>query len=688
MNICEGGEAIDIFYSFFGGTYIWYRNGELFSNQDDPLVVSEAGEYVIEVRSDEGCITYDTVQVDIVLPPEVDLGDDILACEGSEVTLSTNLEGTYIWVKQGEGPLGTDQEQAVTEPGDYILIVLTAGSDCQGTDTVNVAFTPGPALDIGDDQTICQGEQIDITATTEVSTVTWLLNDVEIAGETSTTLVATEAGSYTARIMGASGCIVEDMLTLSVNEVPIVDLGNDQGICDGESVTLMAGVEAESYSWTLEGNMISTDDEVEISDGGELVLTVTNEFNCSGSDMINISVGAAPDLTLDAEYRFCEGNSIDITAMSNATSFEWTVGGTVISETGATITVSDAGEVSVIGTNAENCMNNAVTTVVSSPSPSVDLGQDVELCPGDDVTFDAGSQATYLWSTTEDSQEITVSNNSTGTITEQMISVTVTNTDGCEAMDEVTVTSLPALMPQVTASAAGVCGGAPVELTATGGSTFTWLDPTGTLSNINGNMATAIPTETTTYEVSAANESCPDSEVSTTVVVAVFERGDDLSAGEDKCNLLGSSVELEAVGGVSYLWEDAATIVGPRDIPNPEVNPSEETVYFVDITDANGCTYTDSVTICITEDPLGEFLLVSIITPNGDGDNDELEFRGLESFPDNTLTIYNRWVMWSLIELDISKKEHFGMEQMVESHLLLTPIITFSLLMEIHTKAL
>ena len=49
------------------------------------------------------------------------------------------------------------------------------------------------------------------------------------------------------------------------------------------------------------------------------------------------------------------------------------------------------------------------------------------------------------------------------------------------------------------------------------------------------------------------------------------------------------------------------------------------------------------MTICILEDPLAEFLLVSVITPNGDGDNDVLEFRGLEAFPDNNLAIYNRW---------------------------------------------
>jgi len=250
---------------------------------------------------------------------------------------------------------------------------------------------------------------------------------------------------------------------------------------------------------------------------------------------------------------------------------------------------------------------------------------------------------TYLWTTEETTSDIIISNNGTTEVTTVQYAVTVTNADNCEAIAEVDITLLPELMPMVTSSAPGVCGGEPVTLTATGGSSFTWADPTSTLTDIQGGTAIAQPTETTTYEVTAANMQCPDSEVSTTVTVEVFERGADLTAGEEECVVLGQSIELSATGGISYQWDTSDPIVGASDIPNPEVNPTEETVYNVLITDANLCTYADSVTICVLEDPLAEFQLVSIITPNGDGDNDELVFKGLEVFPENRLTIYNRW---------------------------------------------
>jgi gliding motility-associated-like protein len=83
--------------------------------------------------------------------------------------------------------------------------------------------------------------------------------------------------------------------------------------------------------------------------------------------------------------------------------------------------------------------------------------------------------------------------------------------------------------------------------------------------------------------------------------------------------------------------------VGSPTIFNPVVKPIIETIFTVIITDKNGCKFTDDVKVCIIEDPLSLFKPVSIITPNGDGKNDDLYFAGLEAFPDNSLKIFNRW---------------------------------------------
>ena len=119
--------------------------------------------------------------------------------------------------------------------------------------------------------------------------------------------------------------------------------------------------------------------------------------------------------------------------------------------------------------------------------------------------------------------------------------------------------------------------------------------------------------------------------------------GVDISAGQDTCVIEGQSISLSATGGVSYEWEDNGTFVSSTTGATPEIIPLIETIYTVTITDENGCSYEDQVTICIIDDQFSQMKPISLITPNGDGKNDILVFEGLEAFPNNRLRIYNRW---------------------------------------------
>jgi len=71
--------------------------------------------------------------------------------------------------------------------------------------------------------------------------------------------------------------------------------------------------------------------------------------------------------------------------------------------------------------------------------PTVDLGADMTVCAGELVTIDAGNPgATYLWSTGETTQTITVDSTGVG-IGTATYWVEVTSTDNCTNTDEITV---------------------------------------------------------------------------------------------------------------------------------------------------------------------------------------------------------------------------------------------------------
>lgn len=639
INLCTGSTA-QLFSFIEAVSYEWIFEGVLFSDQTENPMVTQGGVYVLLGYNALDCIISDTVIVNEIDPPMIDLGEDRVACIGSEIPLSIDSIGTIIWRKDGAN-FSTNANVTITEPGEYIVSVI-AGSNCNGRDTIMVDFQPGPTLDIGDDQSFCMGGDYTIVATTDGDNITWFRDDVEIIGETDFQLTVTSSGTYQAIVEGLSGCSAEQEITVMVNEVPDLELGDNVAVCDGDPAMIGTSVDADIYEWTFMGSVISSDPTLTVTTPGIYTLLVLNEFGCSDSDDIEVVANATPMVALEDLYAFCEGENVMITANGDGDSFKWIVAGVeVTGETGPTITVAEAGLVEVTASSTAGCTNSAITTVEIGAAPTVALGADEELCPSQSITLNPGNHSQYAWSDGSDGSTLIIVSD-VDVLTTEIYAVTVTNTAGCTATDEISVIFYPSINLVIEQSAIGVCDGEPVILSASGGLDYQWIDESGTLSDIDGPTAVAQPTETTTYQLIATDE-CPGNEATEIVTIEVFSAGDDVTAGEDDCAVNGNSLELSAMGGISYEWIDDGTIISGGNTANPTVSPLEETTYTVNITDANGCIYPDSVFICLLDDPLEFFKLVTIITPNGDGDNDGLRFEGLEAFPDNTISIYNRW---------------------------------------------
>lgn len=639
VNVCEGSTTtLNPFIEAV--SFEWLFNGSLINDQSEMPEVSEGGEYILIGYNEIGCSVSDTVLVSEVMPPMPDLGDDKIGCFGSEVELGVEGIGNVIWTLNNN-PISMEDTIRVTEQGTYGVTILAA-NDCNGFDEIIVTFVEGPILILGNDDSFCAGDDYTISALTNGDNITWFKDGIEIVGASGFDLLVTSTGVYSAVVAGTSGCSVEEAVMITENAAPSVEFIANETICEGETAMLNGPEGAETYQWVFGGVVISDQQSISVTVGGEYTLMVTNEFDCSASDNMEVIVSALPTLDLVSSFGICEGEEAVITVDSDASSFQWFVNGEeLMGQTGNTIMLNSESMVEVIATNVAGCSSMGSTIVSAAVSPTVALGDDISLCPEEDFTLSAGIQEMYLWSDGSEESTLTVASNVTE-LTTETYSITVTNNGGCTAEDEVQITLLPVLNGAIEQSATGVCNGEPVQLTATGGTSYIWIDDSGTLLNIDGANATAFPSESRTYQVIIGDE-CPLNEVIKTVVIDVFEAGEDIDAGEDDCAINGKTLDLNAMGGVSYQWIGDPSIDSGASTANPTVSPTEETIYFVDITDDNGCIFRDSVTICILDDPLEFFELISIITPNGDGDNDVLTFIGLESFPENTITIYNRW---------------------------------------------
>ena len=130
--------------------------------------------------------------------------------------------------------------------------------------------------------------------------------------------------------------------------------------------------------------------------------------------------------------------------------------------------------------------------------------------------------------------------------------------------------------------------GTSANLSATGGTSYQW-------SNGQSGASIAVsPTVTTIYTVTTTDANgCTD----TDNVTVTVNPAPTANAGADQTICSGSSVNLIATGGTSYQWSSG------QSGASISVLPTVTTMYTVTITDANGCTDTDDVTVTVNSAP-------------------------------------------------------------------------------------
>ena len=180
-----------------------------------------------------------------------------------------------------------------TASGEYIVIA-TGGVGCTATDTVNIIVNSLPTVDAGTFLQICDGDTVTLSGA-GATTYIWDngISDGVLFTPSTTTL-------YTVTGTDANGCSASDTVSVGVWNLPLVDAGADQAVCDGNQVTL-SGSGAASYVWNN-----SVLDGVAFTPLSTATYTVTGTDGngCVNSAQVEVTVNALP--TVSARYRcFC-----------------------------------------------------------------------------------------------------------------------------------------------------------------------------------------------------------------------------------------------------------------------------------------------------------------------------------------------------------------------------------------------
>lgn len=236
----------------------------------------------------------------------------------------------------------------------------------------------------------------------------------------------------------------------------------------------------------------------------------------------------------------------------------------------------------LISTSPQVSSSPALLSVNSNPQASITASGPLTFCEGESITLSASPGDSYVWTTTETTQDITVSESTSG------IFVKVNYANGCSSnspLIDVVSNPLPG-RPQITPSAA-LCTGTTITLSSNPSTDIVWS---------TGSTDASIDISTAgTYEVTVFDANGCTNTGSFEAVVSVTPAAPNLGGPYSQC---GGSVTLDAgsyVDPVTYSWNDGAT--------TQSLTVSATNLYTVTVSNADGCSSTGTASVSILDAP-------------------------------------------------------------------------------------
>ncbi len=649
LSFCEGTE-LSIEATSNVTVVEWYVNGAVISGQvQTTLVVTEPGQYIAIVGPGTQCEDRDTITVNEIAAPNIDFLSDTELCADAlpyELEISTEANVSIQWALNGQDLSGENQNiLTINEEGNYSVLV-TSQTGCANTESFEITVERLSSNTLESIPILCEGDVFVMNASSDGESFEWQFNGNTIIGEEGLQLEIKESGDYSFISFNNLGCPTQTDFNINFNTLPIVDLGpNAVNACDGETVLITTDDNANtSFEWFFDGVTISgqNSNELTVTEPGNYSVIATNQFGCNSTDEQNVQFFAIPTISVSSNTSYCEGSSVELSIQTNASDIQWSLNGQALVQNVTSIDASSPGVYDIEVTSGDGCSAAGQITVVENANPQIEI-QDVELCPGEMQIISVSSEFDeYIWTgVTATGNELSLTHQPVNDVTTTNASLEVIDANGCRAIDQFQITFNPELNAQVISDKINICEGQTANLEVLGGLFYEWIDPSGTLSAIDIPNPVASPSSSTIYTVNVS-DNCPSNFASFDIDVTVNENP-NVDAGRDTCTLNNVELQLTATGGVQYIWDNSDLIIGSSNQASILVNLELPAVFNVTAIDQNGCRGVDSVSVCIIEDPLEVLTAVTLITPNGDFINDQLEFKGLDAFPENKLTIFNRW---------------------------------------------
>jgi gliding motility-associated-like protein len=370
-------------YAGTGALAVWYddpaMSGIPVASGNNVMIPSPGDTTTYYVRFEGDCDTTGAANVTVIVNPlpEPSVSGQMLLCVPVEESYSASgFEGSsFRWTVTGGTFTGSDTGEIVSiqwtgEGAGSVAVTETTISGCATqADSAVVKYPTPPHLTIGGTgDVVCSGDTgiLYYVDSRPGSILEWTVAGGIVSRESGDTIYVdwiVPAGIYSVSVResSAEGCAGIPVTMQVVAGGPVIDLGEDTYICDGETFEAMADPGYDSYLWHdgSSGLDFSTGEE------GWISLQVTDTLGCTTSDSIYLTVRELPGTDLGEDRPLCGDEGLILDAGPDGASYRWSTG-----ENSQTITVSQGQRqvITVMVTDIYGC-ESGDTVVIDECNP-------------------------------------------------------------------------------------------------------------------------------------------------------------------------------------------------------------------------------------------------------------------------------------------------------------------------------
>jgi len=609
----------------------WYSTGLGSLLQDDESLSYEVltkDTLIAEVFNVNGCVSWDTLIVEVYELPSFNLGNDTTICYGQYFDLSVSDLGivgldSVNWYSIGLGSLFQNNESLSYEvlTKDTLIAEVFNVNGCVNWDTLIVEVYELPSFNLGNDTTICYGQYFDLSVSdlgiVGLDSVNWystglgslLQNNESLSYEvlTKDTLIA--------EVFNVNGCVNWDTLIVEVYDLPSFDLGNDTTICYGQyfdlSVSDLGIVGLDSVNWysTGLGSLFQNNESLsyEVLTKDTLIAEVFNVNGCVNWDTLIVEVYELPVFDVGRDTSVCYELSILLETGPLYDEVNWYskyTGEKLQSESwffNYQVTATDTLIAEVYDVN--RCLNFDTIRIEMNPLPDHSLGPDQRICLLDTVYLAVtGSWPEVNWYT--DGDQLLQADQATYDFkVEETIEIwsEVYSEKGCVQYDTILVEMLPLPTFELPEESIYCFGDTITNSVGNIGQSYEWRDGEQNLLSAAPLWETIASESLTVSLLVTDDNACTYSGTMSVWVNSLPQftiQGNPVICQDDSTTL---SIEFDLPDSTHWYTASTSLFINTETV---RLSPDESTWVFAALIDQNECLWTDSVEVIVNERPL------------------------------------------------------------------------------------